>query len=235
MNLLDLSKMYNLSNTENQIVDRIIYLLQNQEKITIRKVAKQTYVSTTTIVNLAKKLGFNSYSEMMHEMKRSFKSDNRGTKIELYDELFSNITEEDVDSFISQLNKYKDKRIFLLGIGYSAIGTTYFNKKLSASGFAVYEGSPLDMINEKIDKSLVIVISRSGETNDLIHIMNRMKSYDYETVLFTANKNSTLGTMVDLVFEIYDGNLTPFTIAPDYFLGKILILFEFLISKYLVG
>lgn len=227
--------MYNLSNTENKIVDEIIYLLQNEEKITIRKIAKKTYVSTTTVVNLSKKLGFNSYSEMIHEMKRSFKSDNSGTKIELYDELFSNITEEDVNSFISQLNKYKYKRIFLLGIGFSAIGTRYLNKKLSASGFAVYEGSPLDMINEKVDKSLVIVVSKSGETSDLIHIMDRIKRYDYETVVFTANKNSSLATMADLVFEIYDGNPAPFTIAPDYFLGKVLILFEFLISKFLIS
>ena len=70
MNINDLAKMNNLTDEEVLIIDEIIKRIQKGEyKIAIREIASMFYVSTTSIVRLAKKLGYESYSEMLFGFK----------------------------------------------------------------------------------------------------------------------------------------------------------------------
>ena len=66
MNLRDIAKRYVLNDTELNIVETIMNELAiGNERISIRELASKTFVSTTTIINLAKKLGFIGYSQMI--------------------------------------------------------------------------------------------------------------------------------------------------------------------------
>jgi len=67
MNLYDITKKYILNDIELVIIETIINeLSKGNQKISIRDIASQTYVSTTIIVKLAKKLGFVGYSQMLY-------------------------------------------------------------------------------------------------------------------------------------------------------------------------
>ncbi len=72
MNLHDITKKYILNDTELVIIETIINeLSKGNQKISIRDIASQTYVSTTVIVKLAKKLGFVGYSQMLYVLNES--------------------------------------------------------------------------------------------------------------------------------------------------------------------
>ena len=67
MNLYDITKKYILNDIELVIIETIINeLSKGNQKISIRDIASQTYVSTTIIVKLAKKLGFDYIISMAH-------------------------------------------------------------------------------------------------------------------------------------------------------------------------
>lgn len=231
MELIDLSKISSLTETETQILNSILYSLQNGEKINIRTIARKSFVSTTTVVNLSKKLGFETYSEMMYTFKRKIVDDKTSENYELESKFFTNIESTNINHFVSLLKKYKKNRIYIVSIGFSNIATSYLNKKLSALGFYTYDGSPLDMYIYKDEPIFVIFISKTGETRDLIDIMKRINSFDCESVLFTTDINSTLASKVNLVFDLHEP-ITPLKGSPDFFVGKVIILTEILLSKY---
>ncbi len=67
MNILDLSQRYLLNATELRVLQYILKAVeQGEPKINIRTVAKESFVSTTVVVNLAKKLGYQGYSDMIY-------------------------------------------------------------------------------------------------------------------------------------------------------------------------
>ncbi len=57
-------KNIKLSTTENNIIQFILEHNEELENYSIRDLAKQTYSSTSTIIRLAKKLGYNGYEEL---------------------------------------------------------------------------------------------------------------------------------------------------------------------------
>jgi DNA-binding MurR/RpiR family transcriptional regulator len=62
LQLID-SKQYLLNETEHRVLSCILEAVeQGDTKINIRSVAKQSYVSTTTVIKLSKKLGYQGYS-----------------------------------------------------------------------------------------------------------------------------------------------------------------------------
>ena len=70
MNIEKFAKNNNLRQSELEILIQIIRRIENGEyKIPIRDIAKSAYVSTSSIVRLAKKLGYNGYSEMLYGLK----------------------------------------------------------------------------------------------------------------------------------------------------------------------
>ena len=63
MNINEIEKNNNLRANEVTILKEILLRIQNgRAKIPIREVAKSSYVSTTSIVRLAKKLGYSGYN-----------------------------------------------------------------------------------------------------------------------------------------------------------------------------
>lgn len=70
MNLMDLSKRHLLNETEHRILSCILDAVERQEsRIPIRGIAAESYVSTTTVLKLAQKLGYEGYSDMIYSLK----------------------------------------------------------------------------------------------------------------------------------------------------------------------
>ena len=219
MNINDLAKQNNLSDNEILIINEIVKRIQTGEfKIPIREIASFAYVSTTSVVRLAKKLGYESYSEMLYGLKHQCLSpiEYRMPSIK-QSVLMTEKSLEVVDELIKDISSNNYSRIHLVGIGYSQYICEYFRDKLNEIDFNAYSKSPLDFMADK--PSLVIFISKSGETSDLIFIEGRCKKINAKMYVLSSNENSTLCKHVKRNIIIKSGRKANDKF-PDYFIGN---------------
>ena len=197
-------------------------------KIPIREIAQSAFVSTSSIVRLAKKLGYNGYSEMLYGLKTE-----STTNIEynMTDTIRSIIILEEslnvIDRFIEDLLNSDNGRIHVIGIGYSDYAAQYFCDKLMELDYYATTKSPLDFPTQK-KESILFFISESGETNDLIFIQKRCQSLGYRTFVLCANKNSTLCRNAPNHIIIKKGRDNHK--FPNYFIGNSINLIESILA-----
>lgn len=214
--------VYQLNHTEHKIYQKIIRAIEQGELPKLTKVAEDNYVSTTYIVKLAKKLGYSGFSEMIYVNKYKQRLGNTASNSEIA--LFD---KEDVQRLSELINQFSDKIIFVFGIGYSAIIADYLQKKLSKLGLFVNSSSPIDM-TIPYQEYLVIFISKSGETDDVLEVAKKIKSNVSVSILLTAASGSSIGRHVTHT-QIVETEREPN--APDLFDSKCLALFEYILLE----
>lgn len=95
----------------------------------------------------------------------------------------------------------KAKRIFVSGAGRSGLIGRFFAMRLMHSGYDV------SVVGEIVTPSikqgdLLIIISGSGETEQLVAFTKRAKEIGAYVVLISAKSDSTIGDMSDAIFQI---------------------------------
>ncbi len=115
----------------------------------------------------------------------------------------SSILEATDDSYDSRLTQLLDnaKRIFIAGAGRSKLVGNFFAMRLVHSGYDV------SVVGEIVTPSikngdLLIIISGSGETEQLIAFTKSAKKVGANIVLISAKSSSTIGDFADAVFTI---------------------------------
>lgn len=231
----------NLSNYPNLKAAEIDILKSIEEQIlslgdcTIREIAKINYVSTSTIFKLVKKLGYNGYSEMVFQIKHALASSNTESSSYSLKEIMRNYSDEFMDTIIESIMQCEEKRISSLGLGYSEIACDYITRKLSMLGFIAYNGAHLDVYDAgplNKDAGLLLVISKSGETEDLLRNVDIARNSNIKTILFTANPDSTLAKKSNLVVEI-NSNRHPLLFEADTFCALTILAFEYILQRYI--
>ncbi len=111
-------------------------------------------------------------------------------------------------SYAEQMTEMFDdaKRIFISGAGRSKLVGNFLGMRLMHSGYDV------SMVGEIVTPSikngdLLIIISGSGETEQLIAFTNKAKSIGAKIVLICSKSKSTIGDMADGVFQIGNDNV----------------------------
>ena len=93
----------------------------------------------------------------------------------------------------------KSKRIFLSGAGRSGLIAKFFAMRLMHSGYTVSVVG--EIVTPSIKRGdLLIIISGSGETEQLISFAKRAVEVRADILLITAKAGSTIGDMADDVF-----------------------------------
>ena len=93
------------------------------------------------------------------------------------------------------------RRIFISGAGRSKLVGNFLGMRLMHSGYDV------SMVGEIVTPSikngdLLIIISGSGETEQLVAFTNKAKSVGAKIVLICSKAESTIGNLADGVFQI---------------------------------
>jgi 6-phospho-3-hexuloisomerase len=107
------------------------------------------------------------------------------------------------DSYDEKLTAILDdaSRIFLSGAGRSGLVTRFFAMRLMHSGYGVNVVG--EIVTPSIKKGdLLIIISGSGETEQLIAYTKRAKEIGAKIVLISAKSDSSIGDLADAVFQI---------------------------------
>lgn len=115
----------------------------------------------------------------------------------------SGILEATDDAYSQKLTDLLDgaRRIFISGAGRSKLVGNFFAMRL------VHAGYDVSVVGEIVTPSiksgdLLIIISGSGETEQLIAFTKSAKKVGADIVLISSKSSSTIGDMADAVFQI---------------------------------
>ena len=223
------------------------YIINNVDKVMamgVRGVAKENYTSTSTVMRLAKKLGYTGFVDLAYhiismsgtrqgverEDKNAFIGSDKDTFLQY-------VTEQDISNFISILKNINHKVIFIYATGFSSLIANYLNKKILVLGKKCIFATGSDSIgifeNNIMDIEALIVVSKSGETKVVLDKVNVAKNRGIKVVSFTKEVENSISKASDISFKILDINkLDDNNIYPNTFFPNLCMLIEYIIYKY---
>ena len=217
--------MSKFTKTEEELANYILQHPEEVSQLTISQIAKKLHISPATITRFCQKLAFSGFNEFKHELKRFV--DLRNSPIhmkdlkqvdyfaKLYqdhmsiiDDTFHITSYEDIQKAVSFLTNAK--RIHVYGIGSSGIAAHEFKSKFFRIGLSVeaITDPHQSMMDAALSnqESVVIGISISGATKEVIRAMKIAKKQGAMILVFTGNKNSELSRLSDLSLLVTSKN-----------------------------
>lgn len=189
------------------------YIMKNMEKVVymrIRELADAAHVSTTTILRFCKKLKCNGYSEFKVKLKLYIENNNnekvnddKSVIIDYFKKLNTEELDEKIETICELINS--SNNLVFLGSGTSGIICKYAARYFSAIGkFATYIDDPYFPTNYKTyENCVIIVLSVSGETENIINLINNFKRENCSIISITNSENCTISKISDLNISYY--------------------------------
>ena len=221
--MLLINKMENahLTRTEEDIAQYIIEHQEVLEKLSTRAIAKATYTSSSAVIRLAHKLGFEGYNDLKKQYLEEqdylnshfqnidanipFSQDNNimsvaGTikevMIESANDTLSLIHHDSLQQAIKIL--HKSKHIYVFGFSAYVPLATVFQMKMSrikkhvvVQSFVGEEKYQADMLNQD---DCAIIISYSGENSSLINVASLLKENNIPIIVITSIGENSLSS-----------------------------------------
>lgn len=216
----------NFSNSEKNIVRYILNHGETVLNLSIKQLAKNTYTSPATIVRLCHKLGLEGYQDFKIKYSAELQYDNKNlidvnfpfskddstwqivNKIaQLHQEALQDtlnlIDIDNLDQIVALVDQAK--KIYLFGFGNSLLAGLDFQHKMmrinklveirpnsGEQGFLSYTCTTED---------IAIIISYSGETNELIDIAKSLKRRHIKVVAITSIGDNRLSKYSDYLIN----------------------------------
>lgn len=177
--------------------------------MTIRELASEVGVSTTTILRFINKVGYESYNEFKYAYKQLLKSDKH---------LERNYDFSEIIDCLKKFNStyYKDKmndaltlignsdNVAFIGVGNSGMICQYGARRFTSAGkFSVGINDPYLKLDTLNNKMLVIALSVSGETEQIIDMVTKCKQAGCKIIVITTTENCTLSRLSDVTIPYY--------------------------------
>lgn len=209
--MLDLEKVQSLNDLEMLVYQ---YVLENSSivpSLTIREMATNCHVSTSTILRFCAKMGYDGFSELKYALK---KSNSQTISFEHYYDATIH-----VDSFLKRINEknyyeilkpaiqmiVNTRHIAFSGTGTSAILGNYGSRYFANLGINAYSIlDPFMPIPPKgFENTLAIILSVSGETSEIIKQATDFKKAGALILSITNNEHSTIARLADYNISYY--------------------------------
>ena len=217
--LCEIQRIYNsFSDKEKAIADYIMQYGDNINNINITDLAREIGTSGATITRFAKKIGCNSFVDMKiklssHKVEKLAEVDEDeifSYAYQYYNEVIERtkmlIDKEAIFKVVSELKKARS--IYIYGVGSSGLTGKEMMQRLLRMGFNVHciSDSHMMIINSSIitKDDLVIGLSISGETEEVVHSLRKAKENGAKTVCITSFEGSTVSKYSDLKFIVYN-------------------------------
>lgn len=186
------------------------YILDNMEEMhnkTVRAIAKECYVSTSTILRLVRKIGFEGYNEMIIIIKYTLNTNMHSQttitekKVRYKEEYAKNILESirviDDKQLIEVANKINNcEKLYIFSRGQMKSYSSYFEFLFELNNINTYFASNSyyrKFYSSNIAKSdFVIVIDYHGEDQELINIISKSKSNGCNNILTITQANNNV-------------------------------------------
>ena len=192
--------------TEIKILQYIIKNTDEIQKITVKELSQRLFVSKTTVINLAKKLGYEGYSELRFFLKNISETKTKSENIEkpdfqksedndIFEEMSHEINRtlmiqdrEEIGEVVKKITK--SKIVYIISRGASVHTGEYLNSRLAACKIKSIFISDINLINAVIenvlDNEMIIFLSQSGTTRTIVDVALKANLMGIETVAITS-------------------------------------------------
>ena len=210
----------------------IEYIKENIEDVfykSISQIAKESGIGEATITRFSKKMGYSGLQDFKVTLAREIsglknrKIINRSiendegvmesarklfnSNIRILENTFNIIDGNDIEKATDMI--INAKKVFFIGIGYSGMTAEDSNYKFSRIGFncmSLDSSHNMIMMASLMDEDDVIVaISHSGETDEIIKTVNIAKSNGASVISVTEDKSSRLRDISDVNLGYFSG------------------------------
>lgn len=214
--------------------DKILieYIKENKEDVIykpISQIAKESGIGEATITRFSKKMGYNG----LHDFKvtlareisglknrkiinRSIENDEGviesarkllNSNIRILENTFNIIDGNSVEKATNMI--INAKKVFFIGIGYSGMTAEDSNYKFSRIGFncmSIDSNHNMIMMASLMDEDdVVVAISHSGETDEIIKAVSIAKANGASVISVTEDKSSRLRDVSDVSLGYFSG------------------------------
>ncbi len=191
-----------LTPVEKSVAD---FFLSNTKLIDFnsKKLSKLLYVSEATLSRFAKKCGYKGFRELIYVYKKDLSESVQEKDIstlsmrvhdnylKLLNESFELLDEPQMKRIANLVNQ--SKRVCVYGMGSSGFVANEFRLRFMRTGLyveAITDSQMIQMYSALMDENnLVIAISLSGKTKEILTGICLAKKRNAKVVLITANKN----------------------------------------------
>ncbi|MFH0068636.1 MurR/RpiR family transcriptional regulator [Peribacillus sp. NPDC056705] len=217
--------MDKFTKTEEELANYILQRPEEVSQLTISQIAKKLHISPATITRFCQKLAFSGFNEFKHELKRFVDLRNTPKNMKnikqvdyfaklyqdhlgIIDNTFHITTYDDIQKAVSYLTQAN--KIHVYGIGSSGIAAQEFKSKFFRIGLAVEaitdpHQSMMDAALSN-ENSVVIGISISGTTKEVISSVKIAKKQGSRILIFTGDKKSELSQLGDISLSVTSKN-----------------------------
>lgn len=195
--------------SEKNIADFFIHNTQEVD-ISSKNIASKLFVSEASISRFAKKCGFDGYREFVFVYKQSFEKSTPNittsytkqvlnTYEELLNKTYTLIDENQMKRVVDIISK--KKRVYIYGRGSSGLVAQEMKLRLMRLGVnveAISDSHIMKMNSVLMDKECVVIgISVSGNTKEVINSLKESSSRGASVILITSRKDDEMKTYCD--------------------------------------
>lgn len=201
------SRIDTLTKNELKIYNYILDNMESMHKKTVRAIAKECFVSTSTILRLVRKIGFEGYNEMIIIIKYTLNLQATNTttitekKVKYKEEYAKNILESirviDDKLLIEVAEKINaSNKLYIFSRGLMKSYGTHIEFLFELSGVDTYFANSsyfrkFYASNITAD-DFVIVIDYHGDDQELINIITKCKSNNCKNILTITQANNNI-------------------------------------------
>lgn len=194
----------NLTTTERVIYS---YLRDNVDKIPylhIRDIAREAHAGTSSVMRLIHKMGYNSYTEFKEDVteKKQLEEEVNHHPSSFSLDVFPDNFEQKLDELAHKI--LESDNVIFTGLGSSGLVCDYAARRLAGVGINTFSFSdvtyPISSKLQNTMNTLVVALSISGETNEIIEVLNSLRSNkDVYICSVTPKIGSTIAEMSDFI------------------------------------
>lgn len=173
------------------------------EDLSAKSVAARLFVSEASLSRFARKCGFRGYRELIYQYgkcledirRRKYADDNVRTVLDLYQQVlnktYSLVDEAQMLRIVHCINAAE--RVYVCGMGSSGLAASEIESRFARIGVDIDSIQDADRMRMQTvfmkPSKLVIGLSLSGETEEILYLLRESSKRKAQTVFFTANEN----------------------------------------------
>lgn len=207
-----------LSVSEQEVID---YLMRQEEveTITLKTIANELFISSSTVIRACKKLGYKTYNELRYDLRLSKELKKNQAKLERtsfeqlkeqiqveFEHTLSILTEQDFHIFSEKI--LSARRVFCIGVGSSYMAMTDFNRKLKLVNIwsnDYFEQYSIERIKDIVTpKDVILVFSLGGSNKDVNNSILQAKEKGATVLTITTLGNHLLARISDHMIFVYN-------------------------------
>lgn len=220
-----------LTANDQRILDEIQRIARQNEKLTCAQIAHHLQTAPSSIIKLAKKLGYSGWNDMYYSLSQMY-NDSVPLSIDNMDFFGEGRVFEKIRQLLQLLQEYKDRQIIVSCVGDSEFLTDYLLDMLWQRNYRAcrYSNYILEHVTEmQMPPGLCVFVNESGIA--LYDAGARLGELGWKVVAITSSSDTPLAGIASDTVEIRNRKSSIDSYMPNFFAARVLIFLELLFAE----